>query len=852
MNIREKIYNYFNKSPELKVLFVFDPSGMVRYEIEEIDEPWQEDYIYQIFGGDWFSTKYRLAHEWAERKVILVFGQNEPSNQDTCLRFPLMSILEANMVFHEEDAIAFMQQRGIPMQYRDFFEKHINELLRDKFDKVLAPSYRSGIFNFDTGYRGLLSVYLGSSKLMDWSEIIASLFIMCANDQEKTLAFFAKIEGKAGKNKTNDVKAFLDDKLKALSGKTYNINKEGCIRDVAEVFKYNLMTQTFAVDNADPYKELKIMNSVKLQETNSLFSAILSHSKVHEPFLLAFHKLAENIKEDKLVDVYGTDARYAFVSEELCRIIVNRLVGESLYANPSIVIERLRALAGKLGENKDRLSVLDYFQYVALFYEKKNSLETVKLNTPDFYIQSYMSSFYLLDMYYRQSIISYVEVEVDDKSELMEQVKHKLDIDYADITNEINLEWLRCVKEIGVGFETITSIERQPDFYQNHLKGAKNKVAVIVSDAFRYEMAVELLQQLTSKKHIATLTGAMAMLPTETKYCKPSMLPHEQMVCIGDDMLVDGKVRNKVENRTELLQSYEERGYCVNYKSLAAMTKQQVREVFKNQVVFVFHDTIDDRCHGCTAFGFASACKDAFADLVKLVGLIHDTANVSELYVTADHGFLYNDILFEEKDKQVIEEEYVDRTSRYYICKDDIEQKGIVKFPVASVSMMKGDYYVSVPAGTNRLAVPAGDYQFAHGGAALQELIIPIICSKYKRTNEKPKVSVALMEPTISVSSSRLKVHLVQGEAVSMSYQERNILCGIYVNDELVSPLKSIMLDSTDEEMGASRIYTVDLTVNHSATSKIMQFKVFDAKDTLNPLICKNVINNTLIEQDDF
>lgn len=92
MNIREKIYNYFIKSPELKVLFIFDPSGMVRYEIEEIDEPWQEDYIYQIFGGDWFSTKYRLAHEWAERKVILVFGQNEPSNQDTCLRFPLMSI----------------------------------------------------------------------------------------------------------------------------------------------------------------------------------------------------------------------------------------------------------------------------------------------------------------------------------------------------------------------------------------------------------------------------------------------------------------------------------------------------------------------------------------------------------------------------------------------------------------------------------------------------------------------------------------------------------------------------------------------------------------------------------------
>ena len=52
--------------------------------------------------------------------------------------------------------------------------------------------------------------------------------------------------------------------------------------------------------------------------------------------------------------------------------------------------------------------------------------------------------------------------------------------------------------------------------------------------------------------------------------------------------------------------------------------------------------------------------------------------------------------------------------------------------------------------------------------------------------------------------------------------------------------------------MGASRIFEVDLVLNKPVSSKILQFKVFKDDDHLNPLIEKNIVNNTLIEQDDF
>ena len=67
---------------------------------------------------------------------------------------------------------------------------------------------------------------------------------------------------------------------------------------------------------------------------------------------------------------------------------------------------------------------------------------------------------------------------------------------------------------------------RQDDFYDEKIKPIQKKVAVIVSDALRYEIAQELIGELAKSRHIASLKPALAMLPTETKYCKPALLPH--------------------------------------------------------------------------------------------------------------------------------------------------------------------------------------------------------------------------------------------------------------------------------------------------------------------------------------
>ena len=82
-----------------------------------------------------------------------------------------------------------------------------------------------------------------------------------------------------------------------------------------------------------------------------------------------------------------------------------------------------------------------------------------------------------------------------------------------------------------------------------------------------------------------------------------------------------------------------------------------------------------------------------------------------------------------------------------------------------------------------------------------------------------------------------------------MDMKERIVNVALYYNDEVVTPVKTIPLDKTDPSLDNRKIQ-VDLTLNRNVDAKVLQLKVFDVTDELNPLIKENVTNNTLIEND--
>lgn len=853
MKIQDRIYRYFETNSRLRVLFIFEGLSMISDTLKEC--VWPDEYLYKVFEGDWFNTKYHLENDWKGKKVILVFrNMTMPVTESQQLEFPLMDVLKANMEYRDDDYAAFMQQHRIPEKHRAFMKRHSDELQSTKVYSIIEDYLSPEVFSEDLALRAMISSYLGEKKLLDWESIILRMILLGRKSEEsKRINFFLRLE------KNRDAKNAVDDKLNRIFGVSYNPNTLEKMEDVAQVLKYNSITQLLAPNSADSYKSLKLNSAVQMQQINKLFDLGATSKQWRKGFDEALDELASNIRESELINVYGIDAQYFAMTEALVWPIINHILDVTLLEDPTSTRQRVSALALKFSENDMVLAALSFIDKVAAFYEKKQKLGSIKLSTPQDYIDRYITDFYIFDQLYRKALESHHRLvsEVVRILSALEIRKNQLDIDYASLANDINVEWLDCVCDTNDCFESI-SLPKQEDFYQNEYGSTdgKSKLVVIISDALRYEVAQELLESLGREKHIAKLSAYRAMLPTETKYSKQSMLPHNTLTLVksenGVKMTVDGNFFDTIESRSEHLSSYRPNAICIKYSDYVKNNQATNRDVFKHPLVYLYHDTIDDAGHGQNPIDVIDACRRSIEQLSALVKSLHATMNVVNVIVTSDHGFIYNDLKIEEKDKLQIQDADIEKKTRYYLTTKHDWVEGIVKFPLDKVSAIQTEQpvFVGVPKGTNRIAA-SGGYNFTHGGASLQEMIIPIIHSSQRRSEKTDFVGVSIMTHNLNVVSSRLKFNILQEDLVDMTMQARTIVCAIYQGDKIVSNEITITLDSTEPEP-SNRIQVITLLLNQSVAPGLLQLRIYDAKDDkrLNPLVKETVKNNTIIEQD--
>ncbi len=843
--VQERIYSYFERNPQLHVLFIFDKLNINFTELEFVE--WKDNYIYKVFDGAWFNIKYAIENTWKDKNVVLLFTDGTyPHTEEQMLKFPLLDMLKANMEFKEDDYESFMQQYHLPGKFRLFIKNNVSEMQSTKISTMLAGHLTPETFSEDLVCRAFISSYLGEKKLLDWEPIIVRMLVLGMQSEEKKRHdFFHRL------SKNLDAKRAVDTKLKRLFDRTYNPNSEQKMKEVAECLKYNSITQLLDVAKGDNYKQYKIKNPMMLEGQNKVYEYGIQSRQWSEKFSQALAELGKDIKEDEIIDTYGIDAQYNYMPEALCWPILKEILKNKLMTEPDDVNDKMRNLSLKFAAQSNIQVVIKFIEQVALYYERTKSVGTLKLNSPEEYVRLYVNELYLADMFYRHSLEAYHDLITKENpiEQTINDAKYQLDQEYAKLTNVLNLEWLTCVKEREDLFDSL-SIGKQENFFNNECN-VNTKQVVIISDALRFEVAAELMQELAKEKHMATLVPYKAMLPTETKYCKTALLPHRTLELQGTEMVIDGQVLVTTEQRTSHLSRYKDGAVCVKYEDVMNGDQASNRELFKHPLVYIFHDVIDENSHPQNPFEIIRSCRTAINQLSALVKRLHATMNVANVIVTADHGFIYNDIHFEEKDKHSINEVCIEKKTRYYLTDSQKQDIGIVKMPLEKVSGITSSksIYVAVPVGTNRLAAPGG-YNFAHGGGALQEMIIPVIRSKERQTDKTEKVGVSLMSHNLNMVSSRLKFHLIQSEAVSMTVMERKVVCQVYNGDEPVTAEKELLLNSADAANLNNRVFEVTLNLNKSVSSAVLQLRIYDVDDRLNPLIKETVKNNTIIEQD--
>lgn len=844
--VQKRIYSYFERNPQLHVLFIFDKMNIIQTDLEGTE--WDEDtYIYKVFDGAWFNTKYAIENTWKDKRIVLLFPETMfPQTEEQMLKFPLLDMLKANMEYKEEDYASFMQQYELPQKFASFIKRNITEIMSNRISSILNGHFTSETFSEDVVCRGFISSYLGDKKLLEWNVIIVKMIILgLISEEKKRKEFYLKL------TKNLDAKKAVEKKLTGIFGFSYNPNTEIKMKEIAESLKYNSITQLLTASSTDNYKQLKITNAIQLEQINKLYETGLHDRNLSDKFVQAIRTMGSDIKEDTIIECYGIDAEYFYMTENLCWPILKEIIEHRLISEPSEANEQMRELSIKLPANSDIQIAIRFIEQMALYYDKVKNIGTLKLNTPEEYVQRYITEFYLVDMFYRRSLEAYhilITKEIPIENTLND-AKKNLDREYARISNVINLEWITCINEQENLFNSL-SLPKQEDFYTEATEPTTKKV-VIVSDALRYEVAKELMQELSKEKHIASISAMRAMLPTETKYCKLSLLPHHSLELQGAEMLVDGQLLNTLDKRTAYLQKYRGDAACVNYEEIMNASQQTAREICKRPLVYIFHNTIDEASHSQSPFEVIRACRTAIEQLAVLIKRLHATWNVTNVIITSDHGFIYNDMIFEDKDKHSINEDFIEKKTRYYLTNSPIAVEGITKYPLHKVSSIKSNEctFVAVPIGTNRLAA-SGGYNFAHGGATLQEMIIPVIHSVQKRKEKTEKVGVSLMNHNLNMVSSQVKFQIIQTEAVSMTVMERKIICCIYNGDEPVTVEKELILNSPDSENLNNRVYELSLNLIKSISSSMLQLRIYDVDDKLNPLIKETVKNNTIIEQD--
>lgn len=841
--LKTKILQTFEKHSELRALFYFDSE----LEYEKVVEDMEIEGIRVIkYNHNPLELKIKLNKEWYDEKVFLYFPLKSPLTQEEMHSFPLLDLLLANRELKLDDITEFMAEYHLQPHHEVIVNKYINELKYAKVREVLSDILRPENFTAENVTQGLISSYLDFKKMTSWELIIGRLLELSKDDrQEQRLKFFKKIS-------SNSLEPTLINQLRIRTGFPHNALNQDTLVDTVRRIKYNVMVMDIQnPKKEDPYRHLKIREPSLLSRLKYLHETCLIDIAAKQAYTDTINKVGQAIREEVLAGLYAIESEFSFYNRSLYIESIRKWLG-FIREKPALCIEAFSRLSQWTDDNELRHLTWFLIRSAEVLERVKNTRSLIYDN-PEEYAERYVNELYKTDRSYRNAISSYNQFDETHFTDLdLPVIKEDLEKVYFNFCDTINRHWLDSFKDTGFNLHKL-KLPKQYDFYKNHVLESSQKIAVIISDALRFEAASELLSELhEDPKNEALMEYMIASLPSITALGMANMLPGENIEYRDSIINKNGMPAGSLKEREALLRSMREDSRAVPYNSIISLSQSALREVFKSHVTYIYHDTIDaigdDRKTEKKTFG---ATREAINELKKLINQLHHTYNVSRVIVTADHGYLYNDMTIGEKEKENCDAPGKNDIHSRYILTDD--ESGPVPgyyIQLKNVSLLKDERWIIVPKGINRYKVQGSGQQYVHGGASLQEMIVPVLVSSRRRISIAEKVDPVLKQKEMKIISNMLRIQIVQKDPVSREKKERNLSIALYFGNQVVSNQAEILLGSTSD-LPTERIYPVDLVLKpDSGDSEILLLKIFDKDDPLNPLIEEKVINTTIIKRD--
>lgn len=387
----------------------------------------------------------------------------------------------------------------------------------------------------------------------------------------------------------------------------------------------------------------------------------------------------------------------------------------------------------------------------------------------------------------------------------------------------------------------IGDVKNQYDFYTTFVdpllkNSVQGKVYVVISDAFRYEAAEELSKEINGKYRLrAALESQLSVLPSYTGLGMAALLPHTSIDFKQNatlDVTIDGQPTGSIEQRSKILSSVQ--GTAIKAEDLMAMNKDQGRVFVKPwRVIYVYHNQVDAAGDSAsTESKTFTAVRQAIKDISSLTSFIINNLNGSNVVITADHGFLFQEKIPGDADKSGLTEKpagTLKAKKRYLLGTNLGDGPKVWHGNTKTTAKTDGTLEFWIPMGANRFHF-SGGARYIHGGAMLQEIVVPVVTVKELtgKAREKSvisKVGVSILGSLRKVVNNIQQFEFIQTDAVSERMLPRTLSVSLRDGDELISNEVVLTFDSQSAAM-EDRKKTAKLVIKTGQYDKKHEYKL--------------------------
>lgn len=767
--ITQALSNLFDKQ---RIVFWYDTRLEFRADFETLELP---DVEKVELANNEFGVKYRLLREQPEQKFLIYREGTEPSHLHNWL---LDVQLASGNCFRTDQVALWLAELELGPDCYPLLEAHVaffeSAKRREALSKLLEPGDSQNLLQ-----RKMLAVCAGNEPRLD--VILESLLGDLAAGKDVRI----KLIESSGLN------TYLWEQVKRAYG--YSSEQPGLHDFVIELFKACFM---LGIDPA--YK-------ARLSAEALVFLKRWKDSRSHEQ---SFETLSEQCAavlqiDDKLQKLDWRSLLeldyFELIDRKILSELVRAVVARTVTAQEVEQWVRQRRQSHWFERFKDVYLALEHAaQFIQVLDITQLQMESLTDG-----VQKYASQWFRLDQRYRKFVYHLRESgQASLLGELAMQVENLYGNNYL---SRLNDRWQQHV-DAAQQWEA-AAVVLQRNFFSRYVQPfveRRTKVCVLISDAFRYEVGEELQSLIRQEDRFeADLEPMLSMLPSYTQLGMAALLPNSSLQLADNDSgdaIVDGQSAQGSVNRGKILATRVPASQVVRAKDLLAMNQADSRALLRdNEVVYVYHNLIDKTGDTRdTEERVFAAAEETLSELIRLVKKLTN-ANASNLLITADHGFIYQNHPLQESDFLSGEpegDEVLYRDRRFVLGRGLREGASFKTFNPVQLGLT-GTLMVQIPKSINRLRLKGSGSRFVHGGATLQEVVIPVIRINKKRQSDVGRVGVEFIGVGgKTITTGQLAVVLYQTEAVTEKLQSRRLRAGLFTLDgELVSDQHELLFD---------------------------------------------------------